>query len=672
MKKIIYSFAVVILFLTPFGFGLNGSTYSTQLLKPETKITLANTEDCQPGQSWVVPGPGKGVAYCVDNRGWNGPNPITDPIDALFYALAVVLLKIGGIFVFLTGIILNYSIKYTIIEMSMWVTQMPALQVGWSTFRDLANIFFIFILIWIAISTILNLKSHATMGLLVKIIIVALLINFSLFFTKVIIDTSNIVTIQFYNAMTRGYTNFDDIDNGIAMVFQVQTGVNTFFPNGGITDGRGGANDVDYSKILPDNSSYLTIGLMGLIFMIISSFVFLAAAILLATRFVILIFLMITAPLAYVGSILPMAGGYSKKWWDTLFEQCIFAPVMMMFLWFTATVIKSPIFQAILGNGVTAGSETTASIATAINAGAADSVGVIFNFIIVTIFMVASLIVAKNAGAVGGGWAVKSAKTVAGMASFGAAGWIGRRTVGAGAYAAAERLKDTGFGTTRFGTAMTRGLRGVAGGSFDVRATSGGKSAGLGTAAGKGGFTEIRKEEVKRREDYSKSLGKTPIIQKDAKPAYEKTKSDLANDKEEVEKLDREIAEIIKVGGDAKPKIAERDLARTTVKRTETRLEEFETNQNLGTNKQAAYAAGLAGEGRFGKKASAGTHVVNVLSWITLRRWAQKASAKKIREGMKKTPTKRLREALRNFGIGTPPTPGTTPPGTPPSGATTP
>ena len=69
---------------------------------------------------------------------------------------------------------------------------------AWVIVRDFSNIFFIFILLYIAIQTILGL-GHETKKAIVQVIIMALLINFSMFFTRVVIDSSNILALIFYN-----------------------------------------------------------------------------------------------------------------------------------------------------------------------------------------------------------------------------------------------------------------------------------------------------------------------------------------------------------------------------------------------------------------------------------------------------------------------------------------
>ncbi|MBI5139582.1 hypothetical protein HZA26_03160, partial [Candidatus Nomurabacteria bacterium] len=70
---------------------------------------------------------------------------------------------------------------------------------AWVVVRDLSNIFFILVLLYIAVKVILNLGGHDVKKMISQVVIMALLINFSMFFTKVVIDASNILALIFYN-----------------------------------------------------------------------------------------------------------------------------------------------------------------------------------------------------------------------------------------------------------------------------------------------------------------------------------------------------------------------------------------------------------------------------------------------------------------------------------------
>ena len=78
------------------------------------------------------------------------------------------------------------------------------LQQGWQVTRDFANIFFILILLFIALSLVLDIEiGHANpKKMLATLVMVALVINFSFFITEVVIDISNSLALVFYNQVT--------------------------------------------------------------------------------------------------------------------------------------------------------------------------------------------------------------------------------------------------------------------------------------------------------------------------------------------------------------------------------------------------------------------------------------------------------------------------------------
>ena len=75
---------------------------------------------------------------------------------------------------------------------------------GWRLTRDFSNIFLILILLFTALSFVLGLEiGHANpKKMLVSVIFIAIIINFSMFMTEVVIDTSNSLALVFYNQIT--------------------------------------------------------------------------------------------------------------------------------------------------------------------------------------------------------------------------------------------------------------------------------------------------------------------------------------------------------------------------------------------------------------------------------------------------------------------------------------
>ena len=92
------------------------------------------------------------------------------------------------------GALLDLTIK-TSLNTSNFAS--AAVASGWTSVRDLVNMFFIFALLYIAIGTILQLEKVNTKKTLASLIVVGLLVNFSLFATKVVIDVSNVMASSF-------------------------------------------------------------------------------------------------------------------------------------------------------------------------------------------------------------------------------------------------------------------------------------------------------------------------------------------------------------------------------------------------------------------------------------------------------------------------------------------
>jgi len=211
--------------------------------------------------------------------------------ESVAMAIGSFLLLIAGWILGLSGLLLTESLNFTVIGMSDRINDLPALNDAWGAFRDLANIFFIFLILYIAIATILRLDNVNTKKLLVQLVIVALLLNFSLFFTKVLIDASNILAIRFHQVIADAGGG-----NGIAGAFMQKLGMQSF------------ADPVGAAKFISEINgpiNILLVGILSSVLFLVVAFVFGAMAIMLIARFIILIFLMILSPLAFISMALP-------------------------------------------------------------------------------------------------------------------------------------------------------------------------------------------------------------------------------------------------------------------------------------------------------------------------------------------------------------------------------
>ena len=120
---------------------------------------------------------------------------ISDPLGTI----AKGIFRWLGSLVFKLGMfILNVSLSFFDFMLKMGLEgQSDIARVGWTVCRDIANMFFILFMVVIAFATILRIERYGVKQLLPKVIIIALLINFSMVLCFVLIDFTNIAANYF-------------------------------------------------------------------------------------------------------------------------------------------------------------------------------------------------------------------------------------------------------------------------------------------------------------------------------------------------------------------------------------------------------------------------------------------------------------------------------------------
>ena len=132
-------------------------------------------------------------------------NPGTCLMRSALSWLGTGLIWLGVTLATIAAGIFEATLKYTIIELGKYLGLIKSgIDVGWTALRDIANIIIIGLFVFIAVNIILGVKDFGDKKKVARVLIVAVLINFSLLFTKVIVDASNFTAYQFYNQMVRG------------------------------------------------------------------------------------------------------------------------------------------------------------------------------------------------------------------------------------------------------------------------------------------------------------------------------------------------------------------------------------------------------------------------------------------------------------------------------------
>jgi hypothetical protein len=238
-------------------------------------------------------------------------------------------------------------------------------KIGWDVARDVANIFFILFMVIIAFATILRLERYGIKELLPKVIIIALLINFSMVLCYVIIDFSNITAYFFifdaknaipgegevslagiladsfklpnlYLPFACQYWEreldkcYSEITGETAIsncVEQAERGLNECWASGGTAK----TEEDDFWDIV-------VAGVGSSVVLLIAAFVLFAGGIMLLIRLITIWFLVMIVPLAFACYILPGLRKNWEAWWNQFIKWCIFAPVYSFFVWFAAKI----------------------------------------------------------------------------------------------------------------------------------------------------------------------------------------------------------------------------------------------------------------------------------------------------------------------------------------------
>ena len=315
----------------------------------------------------------------------------------------------------LAGVLLNTSVETFIIGFGKMYTSGgvgQAVDTVWVSVRDFFNITFIFGIVYIGFKMILGINDSQTKTWLVKLIMAALLVNFSLYITKFVIDISNIVATEIAVASFQYDDGFDK-QIGVSNAFMNQMGLTGLFatPESGVTADQGWG---------------FVFG--GMILFIVMIFVFGAGALLILIRYAVLILYMIFSPFMFIGWVFPQFQQYTNKFWSDFLGRAFFAPMYLFLLAVSAQVVSAMFKAAEVENGVVRTESVFSASGEEILRGATSANG-LPGFAIACIFLVASLLVAQKMGAVGGDTVISAGKRTGRVAQRFAL----RNTVGYGA-----------------------------------------------------------------------------------------------------------------------------------------------------------------------------------------------------------------------------------------------
>ena len=199
----------------------------------------------------------------------------------------------------------------------------------WLIIKNFVNLFFILILLVIAFATIFDIKKYAWQSLLTRLIVVALLVNFSLLICQTVLSVANFLTHVFISQIQGNISEL--ILNGLGLSGALVNGGSIF------------SNLVDFAKSTIETALGLNIAsnLTYVLFLIIATFDFVLMTAMVFIRVPIIWGLIILSPLAFLAAILPGTKSSWENWKKHFISWAFFLPAYSIVLMFTVGLINA-------------------------------------------------------------------------------------------------------------------------------------------------------------------------------------------------------------------------------------------------------------------------------------------------------------------------------------------
>lgn len=471
---------------------------------------------------------------------------IVSPLVIVFGFIAMLL---ANMLLGIAAYAFSLSLDIGVLGISDIVHGSDAIKGSWLIFRNIANVGIIFVILFIAIKTILRSDSFDQKFLLGKVIIAALLMNFSFFFGAIVVDVSNQMALTIYDKIGKITGQSDDgsanlgnyyfkKSNTALFMAAAQSGIDknsenyfkTTIKNIGLTLINpiiGGISTIMSVQNQTQKGIILAAGYMlSAITSLVLAVVLFIGTTMIIGRIIAILLLLTVAPIAFASSILPNTEKYSKDWWGSLIGHSFFLPVFLLFILIGVQITEK------LPESLRRTKDVQESVFDF--AGLVKTLAPIaFNFGIIIGLFIAALLVAKKISSNGSalvGTISSSVTSATGGLLANQAAFIGRNTIGRTAEGISKTEWAQRMGSTKIGSMALNQMKGVAKSSFDARESRAFKGVASATGVGgdfnkylgpqKGGFVgavdRAEKARVARANNLSDQLTSTQEKEKNA------------------------------------------------------------------------------------------------------------------------------------------------------------
>jgi len=502
-------------------------TFTTSVAGDQKPVSLGvNSTDLKDVQTKA---PGNLPACGIANMGEEGGTAMGCLAQGLYY----IAFKPTSFFFGWAGTFLDFTLMYSISDSSYRSTFVTE---GWGVVRDFCNMFFIFVLLYVAFGTILNLNGIKTKEMIVNVVIIGILINFSLFATQLIIDASNILTRVFYNQNTiatgapikdaNGNTisvknelgEFGQIKLSEAIVSKVDP--QQLIMRASEVDSipiRGTQIEGDTNKRVSEGGistgSFILVILLATAVNVVGIMVFMSSGFIFVVRVITLWLAIILSPLAFFSYTVPEFQNMKtvgwKHWWSDTLNMAFLAPVFAFFMY---------IIVGFMDKGL--------GIVDVVTKKASSGLGMVIAIVVPFVFIMALLDrakkTAKDMAGEAAGEIMKKAEAI-GKTAMSIGGTVAGGAMGMGAGLLRGTVGNLGSKLANSKFASTNGMVGrglgnigkwASEGTMDIRGVKiAGKSlanvkglSGIGKAGGQGGYKKYAADKIEKKKKRAEEL----------------------------------------------------------------------------------------------------------------------------------------------------------------------
>ncbi len=262
-------------------------------------------------------------------------------IGKIMFGVSYIISLIAGIAITIEAWIIGFFL-----QINTGIITSPPVKFGFPVMLSIANLGFVLAIIVIALATILRNQQYGIKQLIWKLIMAAILVNFSLAIAGVFLNFSDGMSLYFLRcidpggggcsvAPQNGLQSFNNFATSLAGAFNPQKEFLGIQSNG-VSKAQIDSIQAAFTATGEDIGALIkpVISLVFVVFSLLTIVITLGTLIvMLIVRYVYLGILLILMPLVWLCYVIPSFNHLWKQWWDKFIKYTFFPPLVIFFLY---------------------------------------------------------------------------------------------------------------------------------------------------------------------------------------------------------------------------------------------------------------------------------------------------------------------------------------------------